>query len=1100
MSVVAVILVFLSLSLPAVASPLVSLMLTCAVNGTSSVIDVPDALHPTAVVCDAEIYVPQYFPAFFFSAALAVFRSLDLTSSSLVLVSRRDVDSSESGQRWVVDNGNSSTPLRILFRFPHTILRGVGLWAVHSLASTAAFVSNGSSVTDVNVVQNASAYVLHRPAMSLENGEFLAHLVDTLHAGALITVLPSNNSLVPHRTQLLINAAAAHSGSALLAPATCNVFVYRDQSPTPLMTFFLENTTDSYDISSSRRMLLDSARGDGYKAFRVSLSVAVACSVPLATRSLLLATTLLEASANSTPVAASWYYASGPLPSSVHVFVLPDLPAPSFPTLADVAIANSGDSSVDEHEALATMSMPFVVPIAVPAIVSAPPSDWNVTARLAQQQWSVGLFILQQNHESDVTKALALAERTGRMTYTLVASSTTGWGNVVGGRVSIASAAPTATLVSEKTVVCGFTELIDASTNARFSWATPSPTVCAVYVVPRGVESWIYRLVACVLGSLFVVMLFDDLLVTFGECRSAAVRQRQQQLQGNATEQLQQSAVTVSSAFRRLLSWTGGPASPYRTIYIRFCAFVMALWDLVAILCNICFIIFCLATMRHLTLLIAMVAVALGAVIFLAIRVNVVTFAMPSRAALRASVSKDTLAGLDAQQSISKSTQLDHSVASHTKEFAIRRKRRPPPLLMPTSTNEPHGDTAAADELGAVGESAPSSQPLDDGTGRLRKKWRRHVERRLLHYPLASHFWPGVSILVLLVDDMDVDINYTTRPRQFWFGLQRWVQDVPSLGLALWFLWYYPGETNTASAAQVFVAAAGILFGYCGFLTAAAVPFICVASRCCCGLRQSTLEEWLRERTGLHAVESTHHSYHYGTGGMPPTSQRSLGASMTATPRMIAPHGSGPSAVAPPASVPPSPWSQTVHQFGSSGVPMFGGESAKVFDMAGSRSASNCPSQPQLLPQHVGVATPSLQNTVIAPRGDKFSNVAAIGYQCTGADIPADDGSGEQEGCADAEEGSMLAHGMQHDRMDDSDLYDDGDAHSPRDAAIVRRSDALEDVDGQSWQPNSIHGDEFPLDRLGLCCGSTAALPVAAIVGGDHSDVCAAHIEGASWW
>ncbi|CUG75234.1 Hypothetical protein, putative, partial [Bodo saltans] len=119
---------------------------------------------------------------------------------------------------------------------------------------------------------------------------------------------------------------------------------------------------------------------------------------------------------------------------------------------------------------------------------------------------------------------------------------------------------------------------------------------------------------------------------------------------------------------------------------------------------------------------------------------------------------------------------------------------------------------------------------------------------------LASHFWPGVGLYVLAVDATWMELQFTQHPRAFWFGLQRLVHDAPSLAIALWFTIHYTHSTNAASAAQLFFSGAGIVFGYRGVLTALAVPVVVLASRCFARFQTTTLELWLRERTGLLTV------------------------------------------------------------------------------------------------------------------------------------------------------------------------------------------------------------------------------------------------------
>ncbi|CUG75153.1 membrane-associated protein, putative [Bodo saltans] len=293
-------------------------------------------------------------------------------------------------------------------------------------------------------------------------------------------------------------------------------------------------------------------------------------------------------------------------------------------------------------------------------------------------------------------------------------------------------------------------------------------------------------------------------------------------------------------------------SSSSRQCYTRLCACMAALWDIGAFPVNVVFVVLTLGQHPHKLLrgILVMVGIMIAALICLAIRTHVVLFSMPSRVMIRRSKSNNHQYGALQSSYCARGGGHRKSAKAHQQRNAgegNKRESDDAEHVLEACFNDTATNTAVSEARLPVQRT--TSQHADNMV--CSTEWET---TRPSHFPLASHFWPGVGLYVLAVDATWMELQFTQHPRAFWFGLQRLVHDAPSLAIALWFTIQYTHSTNAASAAQLFFSGAGIAFGYRGVLTAMAVPVVVLLSRCFARFQTTTLELWLRERTGLLTV------------------------------------------------------------------------------------------------------------------------------------------------------------------------------------------------------------------------------------------------------
>jgi hypothetical protein len=305
-------------------------------------------------------------------------------------------------------------------------------------------------------------------------------------------------------------------------------------------------------------------------------------------------------------------------------------------------------------------------------------------------------------------------------------------------------------------------------------------------------------------------------------------------------------------------------SSPLRRAYTRLCACMGALWDIAAFSANVVFLVLTLG--RHpsslMTWILVVVGVMVAALICLAVRVHVVLFSMPSRMMIRG----------------------NHQRGKHQHvDGATRREGGS------QDEQERGARVLEASATYAAGSEAPSNRQRTQ-TDKAIVADNEWETIRPSHLPLASHFWPGVAVYVLAVDATWAEIEFTQPSRSFWYGVQRLLHDVPCFVIALWFTLQYSHSTNAASVAQLFVSGAGIAFCYRGVLTALAVPVVIFASRCCARFQTTTLELWLRERTGLLTVGALASVTKAKQQHKQDTTLRKCDANVVTTPRGVPAH------------------------------------------------------------------------------------------------------------------------------------------------------------------------------------------------------------------
>jgi hypothetical protein len=468
------------------------------------------------------------------------------------------------------------------------------------------------------------------------------------------------------------------------------------------------------------------------------------------------------------------------------------------------------------------------------------------------------------------------------------------------------------TLTTESSI-CSFVQLVSVDRSGAVAGPAlahqRSDIVCAVYTFSdTGVPLWVYQLISAILGALLMLVVMDDLISEIRDARQKArAQQRKDQrryqtaarteeggaevqeigvisswddggigmltvMSGAATSKLprRQNSSTRhraaanpipslgmqrqrnrndpfhvtsqphfiaapmedSAGSGRMMGTRHRPiptsSSPLRRAYTRLCACMGALWDIAAFSANVVFLVLTLG--RHpsslLTWILVMVGVMVAALICLAVRVHVVLFSMPSRMIIRGNHQRGKHQHVDG--------------ATRREGESQDEQERGARVLEASATY------AAASEVTSNRQRIQTDEAIVAGD-----EWETI---RPSHLPLASHFWPGVAVYVLAVDATWAEIEFTQPSRSFWYGVQRLLHDVPCFVIALWFTLQYTHSTNAASVAQLFVSGAGIAFCYRGVLTALAVPVVIFASRCCARFQTTTLELWLRERTGLLTV------------------------------------------------------------------------------------------------------------------------------------------------------------------------------------------------------------------------------------------------------
>lgn len=545
------------------------------------------------------------------------------------------------------------------------------------------------------------------------------------------------------------------------------------------------------------------------------------------------------------------------------------MPTAHLPTTVFLEDATALDMSDDR------VAFPVMLNIRTSALPVSSSPNWNLTRALDENGLAWGLFALLVPGVLPMEQLTLLGHRVaaGASTgggYTLLASSE-GSGTEISANVTLRA----------ETSICAFVQLLAVGSDSGMVGISQeqfqrSKIHCHAYTISSGVPLWVYKLLFAILMGLFMVVVIDDITCEIRDARAAkrlqaglptadnrgslpaapvvgdahvgAIRVGLLPVHQRGRNDPYHDALCADHAAGAV--WSRGqestpsrslsspPATPVRLMYERACACLAALWDVTAFLVNILFVASTMAEnpSLFLTWILVMVGVVIAALIVLAIRVHVALFSMPSRMAIRRRAEHSSAHNGNSNDGAVPPRHL--AVGGDTRTWSQQQQR-----ILDALEDVPEG-MGASSQSNLSKRSAPGANRFEE-------------QQRLSRLPLATHFWPFVAVYALAVDATAVEIAFTSRPRSFWFGLQRWVHDVPSLVVAVWFTVAFPRSTNAASVLQVFFSGSGVVFGYRGVIMALAVPLLMFVSRCCSSMGASNVELWIRERTGLLSAEAT---------------------------------------------------------------------------------------------------------------------------------------------------------------------------------------------------------------------------------------------------